>query len=807
VKERPATVEEALELFLELRRVDPTLDPRAFAAEHPGLGAELSGALAGLHALESLTRATTSAGGRPEHVGPYRVVRELGRGGMGVVYEAFEEPLGRRVALKVLPPESVASPSARARFRREAQLASRLDHSGIATMFGAGVEGDQPWIAMRFVEGRTLARAIVEAREERRAGVQLRAERADGRSAAREVAGCLAEVARALQFAHSQGIVHRDVKPSNILITPEGAPVLLDFGLAIGEEGDAQTLTRTGQTAGTPAYLAPELVSGERARPDAQSDVYALGVTLYESLALRRPFDGATPVALYRAIESGTASDVRSVNRDVPRDLAVVVATAMQRDPARRYASAAALAEDLEACAAGRPIQARPVPLSGKLVRWARREPRQALLAGVGALATVFAAVVAGAWWQGRAEVRAAAELSDAQRLERALQEGYLRLELHELAAAFDHFARALAVDPRDTEAVAGQALVRLGQGREDQALATLDGGPPTPALRALRSLVAGEPPRHEQPAEWLQQATASELFVDGLRLVDQREFSPEHEKQRLAELAYARFEEAILRSKAARQHYHVRRAKAAREASSESARRSAAASLTALWPRDRNTLFVAGSTLIDVDLPASIELFERSIALDPAWAPPHQMLGNARMRQRDYEQAERCARRAIEIAPTADPAYNTLGMALWRRGCNDDARSAFQSALLQASDFGYWANAGMVDLERGERDVGRAELRIALGIAPRDPTLLRWDATFHAEDGDFEAALSSIEAAVGFGARDLRTWRLLAACHEATQDAAGALLAAEAGLEHAPEDPQLLAQRERALLQLELER
>ena len=152
--------------------------------------------------------------------------------------------------------------------------------------------------------------------------------------------------------------MHRDVKPSNIIVGSDGAPVLLDFGLAIATESSTHTLTRTGETAGTPAYLAPENVSGELAHPDAQGDVYALGVTLYECLALRKPFDAPTRVALYRAILAGTPADVRTLNRAVPRDLAVIVATAMERDRGRRYRSAGALADDLEACVAGRPIAA-----------------------------------------------------------------------------------------------------------------------------------------------------------------------------------------------------------------------------------------------------------------------------------------------------------------------------------------------------------------------------------------------------------------------------------------------------------------
>jgi len=381
---RPRSADEAVETFLERRKSGEAIDAAAFAAEHPDLEPDLSQALESLLALESARG--------PERVGAFRIVREIGRGGMGVVLEALEEPLGRRVALKILPPELLASPSARARFRREAELASRLDHSGIATVYGAGVEDDRPWIAMRYVEGRTLARSISEAKSAGESCVRLDLSIARGRALALRVAELAAKLARALHSAHEQGVVHRDIKPSNVIVQPDGSPVLLDFGLAIEEESDGHSLTRTGEAPGTPAYLSPETVAGELARPDAQSDVYALGVLLYECLALRRPYDAPTPAALYRAILDGVAPNLRALNPSVPRDLAVVAATAMERDRSRRYRSALALAEDLEACAAGRPIAARPVPIHGRLMRWARREPRlaAAVAGAIGIAAAAF---------------------------------------------------------------------------------------------------------------------------------------------------------------------------------------------------------------------------------------------------------------------------------------------------------------------------------------------------------------------------------------------------------------------------------
>src|SRR5258705_8220189 len=201
-----ATVEEAVELFLAQRRAGASIDPRAFAAAHPGLEPDLSSALESLLALE---RATVPNGALdtpiPDRIGAYRVVREIGRGGMGVVVEAIEEPLGRRVALKVLTPELLASASARARFRREAELAARLDHSGIATIYGAGVEAQHPWIAMRYVEGKTLAQAISESRKVGSSCLRLDAPSTRERGAALRVAERLPKVPQALPSGHHEG--------------------------------------------------------------------------------------------------------------------------------------------------------------------------------------------------------------------------------------------------------------------------------------------------------------------------------------------------------------------------------------------------------------------------------------------------------------------------------------------------------------------------------------------------------------------------------------------------------------------------
>jgi WD40 repeat protein len=306
--------------------------------------------------------------GAAARVGPYRLLRRLGQGGQGVVHLAEHEQLGRRVALKVLAGMSGLSAARVARLRREAQALARLDHPGICAIYEAALEGDQPYLAMRYVEGETLAALLARAREQ--PGRELPPH---GESLAKWLA-FFELAAQALHAAHAVGLVHRDVKPGNLMRGTGGEPVLLDFGLARDRDSSALSLTQSGELFGTLPYMAPELLAGG-ADPDPRADVYALGVTLYETVTLRRPFDAATPEALRRQIESGDALAPGSLNPWLPRSLELVLATALERDPARRYPTAAAFADELRRVRLAEPVLARPQGLALRLRRWVARHP------------------------------------------------------------------------------------------------------------------------------------------------------------------------------------------------------------------------------------------------------------------------------------------------------------------------------------------------------------------------------------------------------------------------------------------------
>ncbi len=340
-----------------------------------------------------------SAGSR---LGPYRIDAPVGRGGMGVVYRATDTVLGRVVAVKVL--SATLGPDSAARFVREAQAAARVRHDHIVPVYAAvDPPGGPAHLVMEFVDGPTLRQAATDAR-----GL-------DPRRAAEVVA----QVADALAAAHATGLVHRDVKPANVLLdAATGRAKLADFGLA--RAADAADLTRSVVVVGTPAYMAPEQVRNPTTSGPL-ADVYGLGATLYEALTGAEPFRGSLELVLAQVLADDPLPP-RRLNPAVPRDLDTVCLKAMAKDPARRYASAAAVRDDLRRWLAGEPVLARPVSWWGRGRRWAKRNPTAAGLAATLAVGAVAAfAAVTWLWLAAAAsarEARDSAAVATAERVQ-----------------------------------------------------------------------------------------------------------------------------------------------------------------------------------------------------------------------------------------------------------------------------------------------------------------------------------------------------------------------------------------------------
>jgi WD40 repeat protein/serine/threonine protein kinase len=379
-----------------------------YLQRHPGLEAEIREVFPSLLLRERVggtgtPAAEPSAAASPSsrRIGPYDTLLLLGSGGQGDVWLAEDSRLGRRVALKVLPRDRSFSGKALERFRREAAITSRLEHPGVCTVYEAGEDAGTAWIAMRYVEGETLAQWTastrgepVESADPAFPRVSTEVARSVGDVRTRDGTIRMVEVvekaARALHAAHEAGLVHRDIKPANIIVTPNLEPVILDFGLA-REEGDDSALTLTGTLMGTPAYMSPEQLLAQRITLDRRTDVYSLGVTLYECLTLRLPFEAPTREQLYQRILSSDPEDARRHNPEIPVDLQVVLETALEKDRDRRYQTALDLAEDLRRVRAREPIQARPAGPLVRLQRWGQRNPAMAATA-----ASLFFALSAG---------------------------------------------------------------------------------------------------------------------------------------------------------------------------------------------------------------------------------------------------------------------------------------------------------------------------------------------------------------------------------------------------------------------------
>jgi tRNA A-37 threonylcarbamoyl transferase component Bud32 len=366
---------------------------------------ELLPSVAMMERLKGRVRAAESSDSvhepRLERLGEYRIVRELGRGGMGIVYEAFQESLGRHVALKVIPRQGLLDAKRRQRFQREAQAVAQLHHTNIVPIFAAGEHDGLPFYAMQYIQGSGLDQLL----EFWRRDGQVR-----DREHWRFVARVGIQAAEALQYAHEQGILHRDIKPANLLIDEHRTTWITDFGLA--KLAGREDLTNSGDIVGTLRYLAPEALRGQ---VDHRGDIYSLGLTLYELLTLQLPFGDVSPSELLRRVTEEQPPRPRKLDRSIPLDLETIILKATAREPAHRYATAGELADDLRAFLDDRPIRARRASAPERLVRWCRRNKMLTFAAAgvIVAAMVALAATTAGYVVASRALAKADANVKD----------------------------------------------------------------------------------------------------------------------------------------------------------------------------------------------------------------------------------------------------------------------------------------------------------------------------------------------------------------------------------------------------------
>lgn len=423
-------------------------------AEHPRHAAMLRKVVRGAAAMPSLPLATPTRiepSALPERIGPYRILHHLGDGAMGSVYLGEHVDLRRHDAVKVLR----AGVTEEARFQQEARVLARLRHPNICGVHEFGDADGQRYIGMQYVEGVTLHDALEHARQP-----TGQTDSADHDHQVAAAAACLRpttptslaalltlfeKVALAADAAHRKEVVHRDLKPQNVIVQPDGEPMILDFGIAFDRADDDPTLTRPGFSVGTPAYMSPEQIRHPGKRLDGRSDVFSLAVMLWECLTLERPFCGTSTYELLGAIQSQEITNPRRLNPVISEDLRAVLERSLEKDPRHRYATAADFADDLQRLRTNRTVKVRRVGTTTRAYRWLRRNPVPSL-----AIAALVAGVIGTTWglWSADANARAR---------DTALRSEQIRTRELERVADFQSdqlgflSAASLAVDLRDS--------------------------------------------------------------------------------------------------------------------------------------------------------------------------------------------------------------------------------------------------------------------------------------------------------------------------------------------------------------------
>ena len=762
-------------------------------------------------------------------LGGFVIESELGRGAMGVVYAARQRGLGRGVALKVLPAHARLAPQAVARFRRESALLAGLDHEGLADVITVGRDRGHEFFAMELVDGAPLSRILQELRGGRpthldgssvaaalrrsiaTASTAPRAESTTGADPFRNdylqtAAALIAQVADALHHAHEAGVLHRDVKPSNILVTPTGRAVLTDFGLARREA--SPSMTRTGEFAGTPFYVAPEQVVGSPGALDRRADVFSLGVTLYELITLERPFRGASNHDVVQAILGSDPADPRRIDARIPADLAAITLRALEKRPADRYPTAKDFAEDLQAFVERRPVSARPLAWHARLRRNARRQPAVAALVAVLAISIPSLAALGGYVVARLPATRAGEAQLITEQVEAAIQHGTMLLEMHEYTRAERSFAHAAGLAPDDPRPPVFRALLLRRRGRQTEArellaAAATAGILPT-RVAAIAGLEVDGPAGVTSPVDPVADDALSHL-VDGVVQMEQA-----HAAGDAADFERAResLERAALLSPDTSILALTQLAHALGHLDDPQAARRVADVLEVRGGDSGPTLYWAGFALRPTDLDAALALLERAATIQTQSA--HHIFYNGGSwlltagRDRD---AVRWLTRATDADPEHAEAWANLGNARSRLGDWEGARDAVTRALaLQPERAMFHANLGGAELQLGEAEAAEASLEHALELDPAETVAISNYAMLLARQNRVEE-LEAFTASQREAGRSTPWLAVVTARLQARRgDREAAFATLEAGIEAHPDHPFVWTERGRWLVPSDLD-
>jgi serine/threonine protein kinase/Tfp pilus assembly protein PilF len=664
--------------------------------------------------LEGDANATREGGGTPDdgptakRLGDFDLLREIGRGGMGVVYEARQISLKRRVALKVLPPALGMSAQAKQRFEREAQAAAKLHHTNIVPVHAIGEHEGHHFYAMDLIEGQSLDHVLRDMVDEgsnplvetavTQTTTELRPQRAErssqdqattslsdtsagGREWFDTVAKLMAEVADGLHYAHGRGVIHRDVKPANLMLSREGHLSITDFGLArlLEEPG----MTVSGSFLGTPAYMAPEQIAAGRINVDHRADIYSLGAVLYEMLTMQRPFGGQSREQVLAAVMTKDPRPPRRFNGKIPVDLETICLKALEKDVDRRYATAGEMAQDLRQYLQGGLITARRAGPIRRTVKSIRRHPGIA----TAVTAAVLIALVGAIAWKALAQ-------RNLQQAERAISDARYCLDQGEYRKGLEKTDEALSLRPGSLEARVIRARLLMGQHRYQQ------------AADEAQTLLASN--ANDWTAHLILAVAATKGLLSGIT-------TDEH------------LEAVSMNAPKTAEAYYLRAVMADSDRQAVELLHSA----LALEPAHASAVFERISRHVALkDFPAAMADAERLALVRPRSAQGPRAAAWIHWKQYDYDRALAAIERAIVLDP--DDAMNYLMRA--RVHCRSDPEPQLDTIFLGGDDF-----------ERCLEDLARA-----IELDPETATPYYHRAEVHNDAGQFEEAIADARRAIG---------------------------------------------------------
>lgn len=695
----------------------------------PAMGAEFN--------IESLTNQAGDHPIPPDRIGNYKAISVIGDGGMGVVYRAEQQNPSREVALKVIRPE-LAGKYVLQRFQLEATLLGQLHHPGIAQIFEAGAaqteEGLQPFFAMELVEGEPLQKYI------RKNGLSLH-----------EKLKLLAVICDAVQYSHQKGVIHRDLKPGNILIDQDGNPKILDFGVARSMDADLQLTTlsqSTNQIIGTLPYMSPEQVEGNSEEIDTRSDIYALGVLAYESLAERHPYDlkNRSLPETARVICEVEPKPLGRVNRAYKGDLESIVGKAIDKDKDRRYQSVSDLAADLRRYLNHQPVHARPTSAFYQLRKFSRRNRGLATLLAI--LIFVVLPTLSGlAIWIAahQEDVQAQALVERLEATDLLIQQGFSTLDgelggeeaVPFFQAALDNLESGKRFQQR-ADALAGLAFALTESEGLDAGLKVLESHPQDfadfPDLErsyAVIYQIAGEVEKEQELIESLPEASSSiGWFLDGRRFLEIGRDAEGETAQEWYAISRDNFHRAILVSSKAKALEYIGLAEAMSNLLEPGPLlMPVTKALSMHWPDNPYALFYIAEALggsneaIASRSPSQLQAaevwFQKALELEPENLMFLYNFANFLDDQHRWSDAEKYYQTAVDLAPTFAWGQHNLGNVLFYQGKMEQAETAYRTALLHYDDA--LAHYNLADLlyECGRLEEAEFEYLEALRLDP----------------------------------------------------------------------------------------